>query len=87
MGVKNHKKWQNALFKGPQSQKSADSHKTGKNTEKVNQELIKKWSKTQSKTNQNVFGEAKKAYFWVSKSAKMTFFDMMRVKTIKKVKK
>ena len=41
-GCQNHKKCQNARFKSPQGQKSADGHKTVKKLEKVNQNLIKK---------------------------------------------
>ena len=76
-----------AFFKGPQVQKSADGHKTGKNTEKVNQELIKKWSKTQSKTNQKPIKmhleKPKKHTFGTPKASKVPFFDMMRVKKCK----
>lgn len=52
--------------------------KQAKKIRKVDQKLIKKWSKVQSKVVKSPFGNdilgVKKVYFWVSKSAKTAFF-------------
>jgi hypothetical protein len=63
----------------PTVQKSAGSRKTGKNHEKVNQKLIKKWSKTIKKgaksLQENDILGVKKAWSRVSKSAKKCHFS------------
>ena len=62
--MKNDQKVTKRHFGGsPTVQKSADSRKTGKNHEKVNQKLIKKWSKSGQKGSK----VCRKMTFWGSK--------------------